>query len=380
MKKNNIALGIIATLVAGPTLADNSDVWLGGFAEYYYADKDKFNSLPEDRIDPGFGFELGERFSESWAFRIEYARIDLESYPNNTPIDGYRFGLDAMYFPWENNTYVFAGLKHESLDTKYGLANIGVGQHWELNNKWTLITEVAAYHDFGQGHKDYSAKIGLAYRFGKSSSTTLAKTETKPEAITQTAVAPVTVPLDSDLDGVIDTLDKCPQTPRNVEVDSRGCELVKDSDNDGVIDSEDKCPNTPITDKTDAQGCTLFTTTQDSIDLAVLFEQNSSLVQDNEKLKKFADFMKKYPDVNAEIEGHSSAPGEAQYNLWLSQKRAEAVKDHLVNRYGIDEARLTAIGYGETRLLDPSNTPSAHKVNRRIEAKISVVTTEKVTK
>lgn len=369
MKKHTLALSILAAITSMPSLAEDKDIWLGGFAEYYYADKDKFQAMPKDRIDWGWGLELGERFTPSWGGRFEYARIDLEAYPGQESIDGHRYGLDAMFFPFQGNSYVFAGLKHESLDTSYNLGNLGVGMHWPVADKWKVITEVAAYHDFGENHKDYSGKLGLLYQFGGNS----ASATEAPKA------APV---IDSDNDGVIDANDQCPNTKQGVRVDSTGCAIVLDSDNDGVNDNEDRCPNTSTTDKTDAQGCTLFKDMQDSIKLAVQFDNNSSEVLDpnSTELRRFADFMKKYPEQNVQIEGHSSAPGNAVYNLKLSEKRAKAIKQVLIDTYGIDESRISAVGYGETRLLNDANTAEAHSENRRIEAKLMIEKRVKVTR
>jgi outer membrane protein OmpA-like peptidoglycan-associated protein len=64
-------------------------------------------------------------------------------------------------------------------------------------------------------------------------------------------------PIDSDNDGVPDYLDKCPNTPANAKVDANGCPL--DTDKDGVPDYLDKCPNTPLNVKVDANGCPLDT-------------------------------------------------------------------------------------------------------------------------
>ena len=55
----------------------------------------------------------------------------------------------------------------------------------------------------------------------------------------------------------------------------------------------------------------------------------------------------------------------------LSAKRAQAVVDVLINEFGIKASRLTAIGHGETKLLDKDNTAAAHEKNRRIEATVS---------
>jgi len=62
-------------------------------------------------------------------------------------------------------------------------------------------------------------------------------------------------PLDSDRDGILDNLDRCPDTPLGAKVDPQGCEL--DSDRDGVLDRLDQCPGTPLGSRVDALGCEL---------------------------------------------------------------------------------------------------------------------------
>jgi outer membrane protein OmpA-like peptidoglycan-associated protein len=62
---------------------------------------------------------------------------------------------------------------------------------------------------------------------------------------------------DSDHDGVVDSVDPCPGTPRGEAVDFRGCPLPKDADGDGVVDASDRCAGTPTGDAVDATGCTL---------------------------------------------------------------------------------------------------------------------------
>ncbi len=81
--------------------------------------------------------------------------------------------------------------------------------------------------------------------------------------------------------------------------------------------------------------------------------------------------MKKHPETTVVIEGHTSQVGKAQYNQYLSEQRAEAVASLLTSEYGIEAARVSSKGYGETRLLDTALTKEAHAKNRRIEAKIS---------
>ncbi|MEO8138158.1 MAG: OmpA family protein [Gemmatimonadota bacterium] len=64
-----------------------------------------------------------------------------------------------------------------------------------------------------------------------------------------------TLPTDSDGDGVTDNLDRCPNTPAGDRVDASGCSPAKDSDGDGVVDANDKCPDTPAGTAVDANGC-----------------------------------------------------------------------------------------------------------------------------
>lgn len=63
--------------------------------------------------------------------------------------------------------------------------------------------------------------------------------------------------------------------------------------------------------------------------------------------------------------GHTDASGSDAYNMALSQRRADAVRDYLANTYGIARDRMMALGYGETQLADPANPEAA--INRRVQ-------------
>ncbi|MCI2282561.1 OmpA family protein [Colwellia sp. MSW7] len=84
-----------------------------------------------------------------------------------------------------------------------------------------------------------------------------------------------------------------------------------------------------------------------------------------------AEVLKNYPELSLVIEGHTSKVGSSAYNQKISQQRAEAVVDVLVNKFNIASDRLSAVGYGEERLIDLGDT-AAHAVNRRIEAKVEL--------
>jgi OOP family OmpA-OmpF porin len=87
-------------------------------------------------------------------------------------------------------------------------------------------------------------------------------------------------------------------------------------------------------------------------------------------IQRLADFMKKYKNTSVVIKGHSSAVGSAKYNLTLSQKRADTVKQVLITKFNIEAVRLSARGFGETQLISKGSTKTDHEMNRRVVAKI----------
>jgi OOP family OmpA-OmpF porin len=170
--------------------------------------------------------------------------------------------------------------------------------------------------------------------------------------------APVAV-VDSDGDGVPDNKDKCPNTPKGVSVDVFGCPL--DADRDGVADYLDQCPNTPRGATVDTRGCWTYAA-------VVLFDINSAEVKSEAypMLNEAVLIMKNTPDLKVEIDGHTDSTGTAAYNMKLSEKRAEAIKDFMVTR-GIDPKRLTTKGFGVTKPAASNKTKEGRAKNRRVE-------------
>ncbi|ACH38395.1 peptidoglycan-binding outer membrane protein, OMP_b-brl, OmpA and OmpA domain-containing [Citrifermentans bemidjiense Bem] len=87
-----------------------------------------------------------------------------------------------------------------------------------------------------------------------------------------------------------------------------------------------------------------------------------------EEIAQVGNFMKKYPTTTAVIEGHTDNVGSYNHNQDLSQRRAEAVVNYLVEQYGIERSRLSAKGYGFTRPIADNATDEGKQKNRRIEA------------
>jgi outer membrane protein OmpA-like peptidoglycan-associated protein len=174
---------------------------------------------------------------------------------------------------------------------------------------------------------------------------------------------------DSDGDGVPDDVDKCPDSPWGFEVDADGCSkdpnLAKggnpfDQDQDGVLNDMDKCPNTPMGVPVDERGCSKLK--------AVFFEFDRHELQEryHSSLEVVAATLKANPSMSIQIQGHTDNVGSPEYNMNLSEKRAREVKWFIVNK-GIDESRITTIGFGDNKNQTTNDTAEGRAQNRRAE-------------
>lgn len=91
------------------------------------------------------------------------------------------------------------------------------------------------------------------------------------------------------------------------------------------------------------------------------------------QIVRAAEFMRKYPETSAIVEGHTDDVGSPEYNMKLSRKRAESVMNYLITKFDIDKSRLSAEGYGDTRKLVYNTSAEARKKNRRVEVWVDCV-------
>lgn len=185
--------------------------------------------------------------------------------------------------------------------------------------------------------RDYIGTLGFQFSFGAPAAQPVAATPEPPPAPTPPPAPPA------------------PPAP-------------KDSDNDGVLDNVDRCPDTPAGVAVDAYGCPR----QGSITLeGVGFEVNSDrLTQESRAiLDGIAADLKKYPGLTVELQGHTDSTGSDSYNLNLSQRRAESVRAYLIEQ-GVSASQLTAKGYGETQPIADNTTAEGRAQNRRVVMKV----------
>jgi len=107
----------------------------------------------------------------------------------------------------------------------------------------------------------------------------------------------------------------------------------------------------------------------DKITLMIHFDIDKSDIRksDEAELKRGIDFVKKYPGSKVRVEGHTDSVGTDKYNQKLSERRAEAVKNYLVQEGAVDASKITSVGHGETRPVASNETKQGKAQNRRVE-------------
>ena len=176
---------------------------------------------------------------------------------------------------------------------------------------------------------------------------------------------------DTDKDGINDEIDKCPTVPGLARY--QGCP-IPDTDGDGVNDEEDKC----INEKGPASnfGCPVIS--PDIIKRVNVAAKNvffatasdKLLKQSNKRLDDVVAILNENPTFKVQIDGHTDDQGKDEYNMDLSNRRAASVKAYLVSK-GIAEARLNSTGYGETKPVADNKTAKGRAENRRVEMTLS---------
>ncbi|WP_291317849.1 OmpA family protein [Desulfuromonas sp.] len=195
------------------------------------------------------GYNLvGSNFSNSFGLEAGVSVVSSKNKTDGNSASAYLFRADAIFpvLPKKKLTPFFTigagGIIQDNGNTTEGGAIVAYG----LGARYSLVNYLAARAEARHvrwvdtfGWDSYEYTLGLSYIFGQE------RKKKPPKDV------------DTDGDGVLDPLDKCPDTPSGVKVDKDGCPL--DTDGDGVPDYLDKCPDTPSGVEVDEVGCPIDT-------------------------------------------------------------------------------------------------------------------------
>jgi len=303
--------------------------------------RDYISNAPINNNNFG-NIEIGKYLSKNNILKLEFEKSEKTNV--NTQNETLTRTLLNIEHCFDNETkftpYVFVGTGYQWVSGAYNneiVADAGVGVKYAIDNTLSTFAQTRFLRDFANNDNHKSFLIGVEYKFGQTQP--LQKVEPiqkpKPKPIQKPKPKPIQKP------------------------------VVLDSDNDGVIDSMDKCPNTPAGVKVDKNGCPV------SFNFDITFKNNSSKIQPQfmSKIQKFALFLKNNPAYKAEIEGYTDNKGSKIYNEVLSLKRAKAVYLELI-KLGVDKKRLSFVGYGDKNPIASNKTKEGRIKNRRAIAKL----------
>lgn len=381
------------------------------------------NFFRTSRMNPGLAFNYMKGLNNHMDFSGSLG-FSFLNYPNN---DGTGFiGTDELYIEATGqvnfklltdnyivNPFVNLGAGVSKYGGKYGAfiptglglqVNLADEAFVILNSQYRIgITENASYH--------FYHSVGIVSNISPK----------KVEA--PKTVAPPVVVLDRDGDGVVDSLDRCPDTPGLValkgcpdrdgdgvaDIDDkcpdvfglakyRGCP-IPDTDGDGINDEVDKCPTVPGVAR--YQGCPIPDTDGDGvndeedkcptepgpasnfgcpvIDKVIVEKVNKAaqnvffqtgsyklLPKSYPSLKEVVAILKENPSYKIDVDGYTDITGNADKNQVLSENRAGAVKAYLIGN-GIDESRIISKGHGINDPIADNKTAAGRAKNRRVE-------------
>lgn len=343
-----LTAGLTAPVFAQQTEVEQNDFYLGARLGAFSADDDRVavKNGQVFSVDDGFktitsGVEAGMMFTEAWEARVYYDYMEADLVGAGDAY-GDSYGVDALYH-FNNNFYAGLGLNNTEIgDVTDVAARVTLGHRSFITDNLAWRVEGGAQRGWEEDYTEMFANVGLQWFFGGRDTSPEPKARPEPRPEPQKA-APEPKSVDSDGDGVVDSKDKCANTPKNYSVDETGCILYE---------------NETITEE-----------------LLVEFDLNSSSIRSGERsdIKDMAEFMKEHPQLDITIHGHTDSTGEAKYNQWLSERRAEAVANAFVKQHGIEKSRVDFKGHGESQPKVRENSAADRQENRRIEATLKVV-------
>ena len=404
---------LAAACWAAPAWAMDDDLfdrapWFGTLGLNWYETEGDWE------MDSGIGFmgKLGYSFNSWWDLEAGMnlmpalsARSADELNSNVEPLDGdetvLRLSMEGLLHlrSLENrriDPFLFAGpsISFFSDDVENGKTQIGLfaggGVFYHFNDSWALRLDACAGIQGKNSETPALIELGVTYRIG-------AVKQVAPEF--QVAEGG---DIDSDGDGLFDKDEAVVGTdPYNPDTDGDGLSdgdehfgryqfqtdpLNHDSDFDGLKDGAEVLTykTNPLDVDTDkggvADGHEVIEDSTNPLDpaddlqkftLLIEFDYDKSFIRPQyfKDLEPVLKVLRRAPDATVRVEGHADKRKKStrEYNQRLSERRANAVKDYLVQNSGIPAANVTAVGYGFDRPIAPNETEENMQKNRRTD-------------
>ncbi|EOW2077397.1 OmpA family protein [Vibrio mimicus] len=311
------------------------------YLDLFYLGGDFGGVLAQDQAaEDGLGLKtysvyFGGRISEQIYWDLRYQNVfNLEANNVNADVDVFDVGLKYRYLFNDSNFSVFG--------------RVGIS-HWNLTRAGKLITkerisDESPTFDVGFGYRlSPSLDLTSSYRYiDKIGSASAGRFDAHSWVfgITYSFGSRAVV---SDIDEHIE------EVPTPFEVSENTKPIIEQD-----IDKKEVLLKNDLQDDLEVYA---------SEPLNIRFATNSSIVtQYNEKqLSEIHSLIERYPDLQVYLIGHTDSSGQSKYNLWMSQRRAEAVSDMFI-KHGISSKRIHAKGVGEKFASKKSNEPSDRRV------------------
>lgn len=325
MKLKNTLGVVIGSMVAATSLGalaqGQGAVEMEAFGKHYFTDSSRDVQRDGELYGAGASYFLTDDVSLGLSYG-EYHDLtsrDPVGAGGNKDIKGSLTSLDATYHFGQPGVglrpYVSAGAAHQSIGqaNRGGrdhstFANVGTGVKYYFTENFFAKAGVDGMYNIDANEGEWMAGVGVGLNFGGGAQQQVAQVEPTPE--------PAPTPI----------VDNEPEPEP---------ELVR-------------------------------------VELDVKFDFDKAKVREESysDIKNLADFMQQYPQTSTTVEGHTDSVGTDQYNQRLSERRAQAVRDVLVNQYGVSGQRVDSVGYGETRPVADNSTEEGRQINRRVEAEV----------
>lgn len=375
-------VAVVLSALSAQAFAQEEEMrpYVSGGLSYVFEDDDRGS-------DDGIGFfaGVGKSLSKHWGIEASAFYDEFDRTTGGGPRwQEYGAKLDGLFFYSRNPSF-----------SPY--VGVGVGAlRSEVQSAGPDFDSVDPFVDAGVGFLNFvtigATDIGLRgdlrYRFVGTDDIpgvgSLSEPILRLGAVVALGEKPVAAKAaaDADGDGVPDDADLCPNTPKGVKVDAKGCPLVNDADGDGVPDEQDRCPGTAKGLAVDKQGCPItgsgkFKITGEGAELRfedVYFEFDQYDLTDygkamlDDAATVIGGLTEKYPSLKVDISGHTDGVGSDGYNQGLSERRANAVKQYLL-RKGVEAGRISTYAYGESKPIATNDTAEGRGQNRRAETR-----------